>query len=286
VISGQPFDEYLRTTLFEPLGMHDTGFTVPDDKIDRFAAVYRRGRGKVLTLAEDPYASRFRTPPAMLSGGGGLVSTTADYLRFCQMLLNGGELNGVRILKANTVRQMTTDTLPPGTRFAGVQGDFVGPPVGTSWGLGFAVRTNPDFSLLPGSVGSFNWSGYWGTYFWIDPAEKLIGLQMIQVAPEANEGQYRNALRHLAYAALSVPEPAAASDPATPPANGKQVVRHLKRGRLVVVPNRGHGVVGVEGSECVVGVIDQFIDAGSADKLDTACIERMPPIPFLLDTAP
>jgi len=209
VASGQPFDEFLQTRIFKPLGMIDSGFYVPEEKLSRLVDPPPGGRPQIWDVTK---------PTKLFSGGGGLVSTAPDYLRFCQMLLNGGELGGVRILSANTVRQMTTDALPPGTRFAGVQGAFVGPLVGTSWGLGFAVRTNPDFSLLPGSVGSFNWSGYWGTYFWIDPVEKLIGLQMIQIAPESNTGQYRNALRQLTYTALSVPETAAASEPATPPA--------------------------------------------------------------------
>ena len=128
------------------------------------------------------------------------------------MLLNGGELDGARILSAKTVQQMTTNTLLPEMRFAGNVGQFVGPRVGTGWGLGFAVRTNPDFSLLPGAVGSFNWSGAWGAYFWIDPVEKLIGVQIIQVPPEAS-APYREALRHLTYAGLRVP---ASDGPSTP----------------------------------------------------------------------
>jgi hypothetical protein len=112
------------------------------------------------------------------------------------------------------VRQMTTNTLPPDVRFAGVTGQFVGPRVGTGWGLGFAIRTNPDFSILPGAVGSFNWSGLWGTYFWVDPAEKLIGVQMIQVPPD-DGASYRDALRHLTYAALDVPRPDTLPTPIT-----------------------------------------------------------------------
>ena len=95
-------------------------------------------------------------------------------------------------------------TLPPDMRFAGKVGQFVGPRVGTGWGLGFAVRTNPDFSLLPGAVGSFNWSGAWGTHFWIDPVEKLIGVQMIQVPPEAS-APLSGGLAAPDHAALSVP---------------------------------------------------------------------------------
>ena len=102
IISGQRFDEYLRKTLFEPLGMSDTGFAVPDEKVDRFAACYRRDASKKLVLLDDPQRSGYRSEPSFLSGGGGLVSTTADYLRFCQMLLDGGELDGVRCLGRKT----------------------------------------------------------------------------------------------------------------------------------------------------------------------------------------
>jgi hypothetical protein len=208
VVSGQSFDEFLKSRLFKPLSMVDTSFAVPEEKLSRLV---------------DPPAGRWPAtwdvtkPTRLFSGGGGLVSTAADYLRFCQMLLNGGELDGVRILSAATVRQMTTDALPPGTRFAGTQGAFLGPLLGTSWGLGFAIRVNPDFSLLPGAVGSYGWSGFWGQYFWIDPSEKLIGIQLIHLAPEKNAGQFRNALRHLTYAALRVPEqPAPATSPTVP----------------------------------------------------------------------
>lgn len=121
-----------------------------------------------------------------------------DYLRFCQMLLDGGELDGVRILTPETVRLMTTNSLPADIRFAV---DWIGPPTGVSLGLGFAIRTKPDFSFVPGSAGSFTWSGVWGTFFWIDPVEKLIAALMIQVPP-ADTGRFDPALRFLTYAAL------------------------------------------------------------------------------------
>src|SRR5713226_9124172 len=147
VASGEPLDRFLQSRVFTPLHMVDTGFYVPEEKLGR--------------LVDSPMPERPRiwdvTKPAKLfSGGGGLVSTAPDYLRFCQMLLNGGELDGVRILFAKTVQQMTTNSLPPDVRFAGVIGQFVGPRVGTGWGLGFAIRTNADFSLVPVAVGSFN----------------------------------------------------------------------------------------------------------------------------------
>ncbi len=206
VVSGQPFDRFLEDRIFKPLGMVDTGFVVPEDKLDRLVDPLPSGRPRIWDVTK---------PAKLFSGGGGLVSTAPDYLRFCQMLLNGGELDGARLLSAKTVQQMTTNALPPDTRFAGEGGKYVGPRVGTTWGLGFAVRTNPEFSLLPGGVGSFGWSGYWGTYFWVDPVVRLIGVQMVQVEPGTG-ARYQDALRHLTYAALSVrqpPEPAATPPP-------------------------------------------------------------------------
>jgi CubicO group peptidase (beta-lactamase class C family) len=197
VASGQPLDKFFETRIFKPLGMVDTGFFVPPDKLARLVDPLASGRPPLWDITK---------PTTLFMGGGGLASTAPDYLRFCQMLLNGGELDGVRILSPETVRQMTTNTMPPDMRFAGNVGQFVGPKVGTGWGLGFAVRTNPEFSNLPGAVGSFNWSGVWGTYFWVDPAAKLIGVLMIQVPPDS-AGLPRAALRHLSYAALSVPQP-------------------------------------------------------------------------------
>jgi CubicO group peptidase (beta-lactamase class C family) len=210
VASGQPFDQFLERRLFKPLGIVDTGFYVPAEKLARLVDPVDGKRPALWDVTK---------PPKLFSGGGGLVSTAPDYLRFCQMLLNGGGLNGVRLLVAKTVQQMTTNTLPADIRFAGAGGEWVGPRVGTGWGLGFAVRTNPEFSLLPGAVGSFNWSGFWGTYFWIDPVEKLIGVQMIQVPPQS-VSLYRDALRHLTYAALSIPEPPADNAPAAGSVDG------------------------------------------------------------------
>jgi CubicO group peptidase (beta-lactamase class C family) len=196
VISGQPFDEYLRTTLFEPLGMVDTGFHVPDDKVDRFAAAYRRVRPKKLALADDPYESRFRTPPAMLSGGGGLVSTAADYLRFCQMLLNGGELDGVRILGRKTVEYMSANHVNERID----KGSSWLPGQGYGFGLGFATRLETGQSVWPGSPGEFFWAGYAGTYFWIDPQEELVPVFLSQ-EPVRRE-YYRIQMRNLVYQAI------------------------------------------------------------------------------------
>ena len=154
VVSGQPFDQFLQSRLFAPLRMVDTGFYVPEDKLARLVAV---PGAQPAPLSDGDVAK----PQTFFSGGGGIVSTAPDFLRFCQMLLNGGELDGARILKPETVRLMMTNSLPPDIHIAGHE---AGPAFGTGWGLGFAIRTNPDFSMIPGAVGSFNWQGSWARF--------------------------------------------------------------------------------------------------------------------------
>ena len=203
VASGQPLDQFLESRLFKPLGMVDTAFWVPPEKLAR--------------LIDPPAGVPIRPdrdvtkPTTMFSGSGGLVSTAADYLRFSQMLLNGGELDGVRILSSATVRRMTTSALPPDIRFA--DGSAVGPRGGSTFGLGFAIRTDATSSWVPGSIGSYTWNGRWGCYFWVDPAEQLIAIQLIQVGTE-NYDQFWAPFRNLTYGAFLVPNqgaPAAAA---------------------------------------------------------------------------
>jgi hypothetical protein len=188
--------------------MVDSGFSVPQDKLARLVAV----PGQQPRPLSDGDVGK---PQTFFSGGGGIVSTVPDVLRFCQMLLNGGELDGVRILKPETVRLMMTNSVPPEMHFAGHE---AGPAFGTGWGLGFAIRTNPDFSLIPGAVGSFNWQGSWGTFFSVDPVEKLILVMMMQRPQYSENGFYFNAIRRLPYAALRVPEVSAPPD--SVPSNG------------------------------------------------------------------
>jgi CubicO group peptidase (beta-lactamase class C family) len=204
VASGQPFDAFLKSRIFDPLRMVDTGFYVPQENLAR------------LVEAPEPRNPQFDVtrPRKLLSGGGGLVSTAADYLRFGQMLLNGGELDGARLLTPQSVQLMTTPALPPDVRFVG---GLAGPSLGTSFGLGFAVRTSTNFGTIPGSVGSFGWSGIWGTRFWVDPAEKIVAVQMIQVREE-KAGPPRMAMRSLTYGALRVAQPERPAMPATAPA--------------------------------------------------------------------
>lgn len=196
VVSGQTFDQFLRGRLFAPLHMVDSGFSVPADKVARLVAV---PGAQPPPLSDGDVAK----PQTFFSGGGGIVSTAPDLLRFYQMLLNGGELDGVRILKPETVRLMMTNSLPPDMHIAGHE---AGPAFGTGWGLGFAIRTNPDYSLIPGSIGSFNWQGSWGTFFSVDPVQKLILVMMMQRSQYSENGFYFNAIRRLPYTALKVPE--------------------------------------------------------------------------------
>jgi CubicO group peptidase (beta-lactamase class C family) len=196
VASSQSFDQFLESRIFAPLHMVDTGFYVPKAKLDRLVDS---------PMPERPPIWDVTTPPKLFSGDGGLVSTAPDYLRFCQMLLNDGELDGVRVLTPQAVKEMTTNALPPDIR---IFGNDVGPLAGATFGLGLAICADPLHSWIPGAVGSFSWAGKWGTYFWIDPAEKLIGLQMIQAAPgKAREALAFSAISHLAYGALIGPGP-------------------------------------------------------------------------------
>jgi CubicO group peptidase (beta-lactamase class C family) len=243
VVSGQPFDRFLQDSLFAPLHMVDSGFSVPADKLDRLVAV-PGAQPKPLSDGD------VGKPQTFFSGGGGIVSTVPDFLRFCQMLLNGGELDGVRILKPETVRLMMTNSMPPDIHFAGHE---AGPAYGTGWGLGFAIRANPDFSFIPGAVGSYNWQGSWGTFFSVDPVQKLILVMMMQTQQYKDNGLYFNAIRRLPYAALKVPE---APAPLTPgPLNAAALTDYVGRfdfggsvsslDRQALVAD-GHGWTGLE----------------------------------------
>lgn len=176
VISGMPFEEFLKDRIFEPLGMMDTAFYVPESKRERFAVCYGPQEGGGLKRqSEDLGFRNYTEPPKNPSGGGGLVSTPEDYLRFCRMLQNGGELDGARLLGRKSIEIMTLDhmrgKIPP----------RIEPPRG--FGLGFSVLTDLASMHALGSVGTFGWGGAANTTFWIDPAEDLIGILMLQFMP-------------------------------------------------------------------------------------------------------
>ena len=203
ILSGQRFDDFLRTELFEPLGMVDTGFVVPDDKVDRFTSNYRRRQDKSLALVEDAETSAYRQPRAMLSGGGGLVSTSADYLRFCQMLLNGGELDGVRIMGRKTIEFMRANHIPGGHDLSTIAlGNFGETGFsGVGFGLGFAMSLGPVETMTVGCPGDYYWGGAASTIFWIDPIEDLIVIFMTQFMPSGTFN-FRGQLKQLVYPAI------------------------------------------------------------------------------------
>lgn len=189
VVSGMRFDDFLRERIFEPLGMVDTGFLVPEDEIDRLAVTYARdGDGQLVAQPAGPVSQT----PSFLSGGGGLYSTAADYLRFCQMVLNGGALDGIRLASTETVTLMSSDHL--GGRPGGILGLVEG------FGLGFSVRS--DLGDPPhGSVGELSWAGIRSTTFWIDPEQQVIGIYLAQLSPFDTGHGHR--FRRLAYEALA-----------------------------------------------------------------------------------
>ena len=201
VVSGLDLDKFIAARITGPLGMHDTGFMVDPDKADRIAEAQADPK-----TGERPPMSRTLTKrPKFLSGGGGMVSTAPDYFRFAQMLLNGGEFDGARLVSRKTIELMSADHLPPGIAFsATTRAQFEEsapiPEFGQGFGLGFCVRKEAGRNPVPGSVGDFYWSGVHGTYFWVDPKEQLIGVLML-CAPELRR-RYRALMRQLVYQAL------------------------------------------------------------------------------------
>ena len=202
-ISGQRFDEYLQEHIFDPLGMPDTGFHVPAEKHHRLAANHELGPDQQLRQSDIFGVGEFLEEPTFLSGGGGLVSTAQDYWRFCQMMLNGGQLDGARILGPKTIELMTMNHLPNNdeltARALGIWGDTANEGLG--FGLGFAVLMNLPRTQNVGSVGEYYWSGTASTVFWIDPAEELIAIFMLQFMP-SDAFDFRNELKQLLYPGL------------------------------------------------------------------------------------
>ena len=205
-LSGQSLDAFLRTRIFDPLGMKDTGFWVDASKSDRVTNVHTYGPDKKIMTA--PTQSNPTRKPVFLSGGGGLLSTTQDYLRFAQMLLNGGEANGKRLIKKSTVELMRTNVLEEGVRV-----DLYGPnsiQEGVGFGLDFAIVMDPAKANLPDGKNSFYWGGAFGTWFWIDPTNDLIVVGMMQniegSRPDRGSPQVRPLSRKLVYAALVDPK--------------------------------------------------------------------------------
>ncbi|MDD3837243.1 MAG: serine hydrolase [Phenylobacterium sp.] len=202
-ISGQPFQDFLTQRIFEPLGMTETGFTVPAGQEGRFAACYNITPKGGLKLQDDPQASAYLAPPTFYSGGGGLVSTAADYLKFTQMLLNRGELGGRRLLAPKTLQLMTANHLPGDADLTQMSRSLFSESTnaGVGFGLGFAVVIDPPKTLVPCSKGEFYWGGAASTAFWVDPVEELTVVFMTQAMP-SSVYPIRRELRTLVYAAL------------------------------------------------------------------------------------
>lgn len=205
LMSGQSLDAYLQDNIFEPLGMVDTAFSVTAERAPRFAANYIRGARKELRLLEDPEKSSYLEHPKFLSGGGGLVGTMPDYLRFTQMLVNGGELDGKRILGRKTIELMAMNHLPGNGELA----QFSAPGgygetgfEGVGFGLSMAVGLGPVATQTIGSAGDFYWGGAASTAFWVDPAEDLTVVFMTQLMPSGTFN-FRGQLRTLVYPALA-----------------------------------------------------------------------------------
>jgi len=179
VVSGQSLDAFLEKTIFKPLDMKDTGFSVPPEKLGRFAANYTRTNG-TLKVIDIPAESKFAKPATLFSGGGGLVSTARDYLRFLSMIERGGTLDGHRILKSKTVKLMTSNQLPA-TAFPIHFGNER--RYGTGFGLGFNVRTEITNWDPAGHVGEYGWGGAASTHYWVSPNDKLIVITLEQIMP-------------------------------------------------------------------------------------------------------
>ncbi|MFI4966163.1 MAG: serine hydrolase domain-containing protein [Caulobacterales bacterium] len=202
VISGVPFAQYLQDNVFAPLGMKDTAFFVAPDKVDRFAANYQRGPDKRLKLIDDPATSDFTRDPGFKSGGGGLTGTSADYMRFCEMLRRGGELDGARILGPRTVEIMHMNHLPGGkdlTQLA-IGGFSETANEGVGFGLGFASTMG---QVQTGTLGAgdYYWGGAASTIFWVDPKEDLSVVFMTQLMPSGTFN-FRGQLKSIVYSSI------------------------------------------------------------------------------------
>jgi len=205
-LSGQTFGEFLRTRLFEPLGMKDTFFSVPADKMDRFCSCYMPGKDGKLVIQDDAGKSTYAEPPKLESGGGGLVSTAHDYMRFCRMMLGGGSLDGVQILSPKTVAMFGMNLLPNNKLMTDMSLAATFSEAGYG-GIGFSIGCGVTMDIakarIPGTPGEFFWGGAASTAFWIDPKEDLAVVFMTQVMGTDARLTLRRDLRTLVYSAMT-----------------------------------------------------------------------------------
>ncbi len=203
-ISGQSLDQFFAERIFKPLKMDDTGFYVPEAKIDRLTDCYTFVPGKGRVIYDRGEESAWSKMPRQISGGGGLVSTALDYHRFCQMLLNGGELEGERLIGRKTLELMTMNHLPGNGDLSSWSRSMFSEATnaGVGFGLGFAINIDPAANLIPGSIGEYYWGGLFSTAFFVDPVEKLHMVFMTQLSPSSTY-PIRRELKTLIYSALS-----------------------------------------------------------------------------------
>jgi CubicO group peptidase (beta-lactamase class C family) len=205
-LAGQTFGEFLRTRLFEPLGMVDTAFFCPPEKIERFTTCYAPDEQGRLKVQDDARKTTYAAPPALESGGGGLVSTIHDYMRFCRMMLHGGALDGVRILGPKTVAMFSLNYLDGGRELAAMApaGAFSESSYdGIGFSIGCGVNVDVARTRLPGTAGEYFWGGAASTAFWIDPKEELTVVFMTQVMGSDARLTLRRDLRTLVYSAIT-----------------------------------------------------------------------------------
>ena len=203
-LEDRPLDEVFAARIFGPLGMADTFFHVPADKVDRLTDCWTFVPGKPIALMDRGAASAWSRKPTLLSGGGGLVSTALDYQRFCLMCLGGGELDGARVLGRKTIDLMTRNHLPGGRDLASMSRSLFSEATnaGTGFGLGFAINDDVARTMIPGSVGEYYWGGMFSTAFFIDPVERLTCVFMTQLSPSMLY-PIRRELKTMIYAALT-----------------------------------------------------------------------------------
>lgn len=203
-VSGMSLPDFFEQRIFKPLGMNDTGFTVPAEKLDRLVDCYTLVPGKGRVMFDRAEESMWSKPFTLVSGGGGLISTALDYQRFCQMCLNGGTLDGVRILGRKTIDLMTQNHLPNGADLSAMSKSLFSETqnAGTGFGLGFAVTIDTARSMMPGSVGEYYWGGMFSTAFFIDPVERLTMVFMTQLSPSMIY-PIRRELKTMIYSALN-----------------------------------------------------------------------------------
>jgi CubicO group peptidase (beta-lactamase class C family) len=203
-LSGRKLETFLEERIFAPLGMGDTAFHVPPEKLDRLTDAWMLHPERGAIVYDEAQRSSWASSPTLMSGGGGLVSTTADFHRFCRTLLGGGELEGTRLVGRKTIELMTRNHLPSGGDLTELSRSMFSEAIyaGQGFGLGFAVSIDPAKAMAPGSAGEYYWGGIFSTYFFIDPVERISAVFMTQLMPSSSY-PVRRQIKTMIYSALT-----------------------------------------------------------------------------------